>query len=458
MSVSDTALSLGSTTASVRDAEVLVVGAGPAGVAAATAAARQGKRVLVLDDNPGAGGQIWRTGIGDAKQPAAKTRAIAAFYASGAELLPGRRVVDAPAPKFLRALAEDADGSRTESFGFDKLILATGARERFLPFPGWTLPGVFGAGGLQALVQGGLSVAGKRVVVAGTGPLLLAVAAHLQQYGAKIVCVAEQAPLGHLLLFAASLWPHPAKVLQGIGYRTALAGAPYRTGCWPVAARGKGWVDSVRLTDGKRAWDERCEMLACGFHLVPNTELAALLGCEMAGEFVAVDRQQRTSVAEVFCVGEPTGIAGVGSAQTQGTIAGLAAAGAAAGASAQEPRLQRQRARDRDFGQRLEAAFQLRGELRSLATAETIVCRCEDVTFAQLQGRRSWTDAKLQTRCGMGPCQGRICGPAVQAIFGWQATSVRPPIFPAPVAALRGDGPHSTMQPSGPTIDLQEIS
>ncbi len=439
---------------SERRAEILVVGAGPAGIAAATTAARQGRRVLVLDDNPGAGGQIWRGGIGNATEPAAKARVIAAFHASGAELLPGRRVVDAPGPMVLQTLVEDADGSRTERFHFGKLILATGARERFLPFPGWTLPGVFGAGGLQALVKGGLSVAGKRIVVAGTGPLLMAVAAHLKQYGAKIVCVAEQAPLRQLFPFAASLWSHPAKLLQGAGYRAALAAVPYRIGCWPISAHGDGWVKSVRLTDGKRTWDEPCDMFACGFHLVPNTELAALLGCEMKGEFIAVDRQQRTSVADVFCVGEPTGIAGIEAAQVQGTIAGLAAAEA----STPHPRLQHQRARNERFGQRLDAAFQLRNELRSLATVDTIVCRCEDVPFGRLQGRRSWTDAKLQTRCGMGPCQGRICGPAVQTLFGWQASSVRPPIFPVPVAAFRSDRARSTMQPSEPTIDLQEIS
>jgi NADPH-dependent 2,4-dienoyl-CoA reductase/sulfur reductase-like enzyme len=441
----------------MRHVEVLVVGAGPAGLAAATAAALQDKRVLVLDDNSSPGGQIWRGGTNDAAKsgrPSAKTRAIADFHASGAELLPGRRVVDAPHPKVLQTLVEDAEGNRTQSFRFDKLILATGARERFLPFPGWTLPGVFGAGGLQALAKGGVSVAGKRVVVAGTGPLLMAVGAHLKQYGAKIVCVAEQAPLSQLLPFAASLWSHPAKLLQGAGYRAALAAAPYRIGCWPVAAQGDAWVKSVRLTDGKRAWDESCDMLACGFHLVPNTELPSLLGCEMKGEFVAVDLQQRTSVADVFCVGEPTGIAGVEAAQVQGTIAGLAAAGA----STQDRSLQRQRAKNLSFGQRLDAAFQLRNELRSLAANDTIVCRCEDVTFSQLRGRRSWTDAKLQTRCGMGPCQGRICGPAVQTLFGWPAPSVRPPIFPVPVAAFRGDSAPSTMQPSEPTIDLQEIS
>jgi NADPH-dependent 2,4-dienoyl-CoA reductase/sulfur reductase-like enzyme len=431
---------------SMRHAEVLVVGAGPAGISAATAAAQCGKRVFVLDDNATPGGQIWRGGLSAAPQPSAKLRAISAFQASGATLLPARRVVDATQPKTLQTLVENADGARTESFTFEKLILATGARERFLPFPGWTLPGVFGAGGLQALVQGGFDVRGKRIVVAGSGPLLLAVAAHLRTAGAKISCVVEQSPLRQIIPFAASLWSHPAKLLQGAGYRAALAGTPYRTGCWPVSASGNGCLDSVRLTDGTRTWNEPCDLLACGFHLVPNTELAALLGCAMKDGFVSVDSQQRTSVNDIFCVGEPTGIAGVDAAQTQGAIAGLSAADAREQAS----RLRPLAARHEHFAQRLAAAFQLRNELRSLAAPGTIVCRCEDVTFAQLQPRTSWTDAKLQTRCGMGPCQGRGCGPAVETLFGWQVSSVRPPIFPVPVSAL------VSMPPDPPTIDPQE--
>ncbi len=187
-----------------------------------------------------------------------------------------------------------------------------GARERFLPFPGWTLPGVFGAGGLQALVKGGLPVQGKRILVAGTGPLLLAVAAHLKQYGGNIVCVAEQASYAQMMPFLVSLSGSPGKLLQGLRYRATLAGTPYRTGCWPVAAEGTPHCVQVRLSDGKRIWTEVCDYLACGFHLVPNTELAQLLGCGgLQNGAVIVDRQQRTTVQNVFCAGEPTGIAGL---------------------------------------------------------------------------------------------------------------------------------------------------
>jgi NADPH-dependent 2,4-dienoyl-CoA reductase/sulfur reductase-like enzyme len=166
--------------------DVIVVGAGPAGIAAANAAARSGRTVILLDDNPAPGGQIWRGGREalhqSSKENIAKNKALRELAASGATLLPAHRVFDAPAPSTLQAIKETADGSEVVALHYDHLILATGARERFLPFPGWTLPGVFGAGGLQALVKGGFSVHGKRVAIAGSGPLLLAVAAHLRAH------------------------------------------------------------------------------------------------------------------------------------------------------------------------------------------------------------------------------------------------------------------------------------
>jgi NADPH-dependent 2,4-dienoyl-CoA reductase/sulfur reductase-like enzyme len=426
-------------------------------MAAATAAANHGRKVLVLDDNPAAGGQIWREGVRSvvakaklSRQDRAQADARIAFQRSGAEILAGRRVVDAPRPGLVRTVADTSAGAIEESFAWDRLILATGARERFLPFPGWTLPGVFGAGGLQALVQGGYPVEGKRVVVAGTGPLLLAVAVHLQEAGARVSCIAEQATPGQLFPFAAGLWSHPAKLLQGARYRAAMARVPYRMGWWPVAAEKNDAGLVVRLTDGKHVLAEPCDLLACGFHLVPNTELAALLGCRFNGDFVDVNEQQQTSVANIYCAGEPTGIAGLDASLVEGTIAGLAAAGQERKGSA----LYGKRAKEQAFGQRLGEAFRLRPQLRSLPEADTIVCRCEDVSFARLQGHATWTDAKLQTRCGMGPCQGRICGPAVQTLFGWRSSSVRPPIFPVPIRVF-GDDSSDSLTTSTPSQEIQ---
>jgi NADPH-dependent 2,4-dienoyl-CoA reductase/sulfur reductase-like enzyme len=239
--------------------------------------------------------------------------------------------------------------------------------------------------------------------------------------------------MAKLVSFAASLWSHPAKILQGIGYRRALGKTPYNAGCWPVAAfanEATGFLRSVRLTDGAKTWEERCDLLACGFHLVPNTELASLLGCTLRGDFVEVNEQQQTSVANVYCAGEPTGIGGLDAALLQGEIAGRACAGQPTG------RLRARNVAERRFAERLDTAFRLRPELRLLAAVDTIVCRCEDVTYEKLASRKGWTDAKLQTRCGMGPCQGRICGPATQTLFGWRPKSIRPPLFPVPVSAL----------------------
>lgn len=428
----------------VRETEILVVGAGPGGMAAATAAANAGRGVVLLDDNPKTGGQIWRRGVatvepGKTADDRRRNRAIAALQQSGAEVLPLHRVFGASEPGTLETLYEAGDApARLVQFRYQKLVLATGARECFLPFPGWTLPGVFGAGGLQAVVAGGFPVQGKRVVVAGSGPLLLAVAAHLRSFGATVVSVAEQASFRQLLPFTTGLLQSPGKIWQGLRYRLAVRRTPYRTGCWPVEALPHPTLPqlrAVRLTDGKRTWEEPCDLLACGFHLVPNTELPRLMGCALSGDFVQVNDRQETSVPNVFCVGEPTGIAGIDAALHQGKVAGMACAGLVA------PRLQAKAKRERQFGLRLGRAFALRAELRALPKPDTIVCRCEDIPFASFASKTGWTDAKLQSRCGMGPCQARVCGPAVHFLLGWKNASVRPPLFPVPLYALTAPDP-----------------
>ena len=147
-----------------------------------------------------------------------------------------------------------------------------------------------------------------------------------------------------------------------------------------------------------------------------------------------IDDFQRTSVAKVFCAGEPTGIAGVELSLVEGEIAGLAAAGRIAEASS----LFGKREKLRLFAKRLDRTFRLRSELTNLPQPETIVCRCEDVRYSHLRDHISWRAAKLQTRCGMGACQGRVCGPATQFLFKWNPDSVRPPIFPARIESLAG--------------------
>ncbi|MGH9468672.1 MAG: 2Fe-2S iron-sulfur cluster-binding protein [Terriglobales bacterium] len=394
-----------------RAADVVIVGAGPAGLAAAAAVVNAGRRAIVVDDNPAAGGQIWRAG--------------APPLSPSIELHCRTRIVDQPAAGLLRA--ETPDG--IADFAFNSLVLATGARERFLPFPGWTLPHVLGAGGLQAMVKGGLPISGRRVVVAGTGPLLPLVAAYLRQHGATILAICEQAEAKAMMQFLPQL--PPSKVLELMKLAPVLAGIPVWTSTWPIEAQ-PGEVTLSRWGKPKRL---ACDYLACGFHLVPNVEMALLLGCAMQNGCVVVNDRQQTNVAGVYCAGEPTGVGGVELAQAEGTIAGLAAAGV----PLDDPRYKKPRKRRdlyRRFAERLDEVCRLRPELRDMPTADTIVCRCEDVTWGQLTSHPDARAAKLLTRCGMGPCQGRVCATACEFLLGWSAPAVRPPLYPAPVAAL----------------------
>jgi NADPH-dependent 2,4-dienoyl-CoA reductase/sulfur reductase-like enzyme len=284
--------------------------------------------------------------------------------------------------------------------------------------------------------KGGWPISGKRVVVAGSGPLLLAAADGLKQQGAIVVAIVEQAPRARVVKFGLQMARYPAKLCQGLAIKLRLLTTPYHYGCWPVEAGGDGRVGQVVLSDGTRRWTVACDCLACGFGLAPNTELAQLLGCELQAGFVKIDQRQQTSVPDVFCAGEPTGIGGADRALVEGQIAGLHAAGAAEKASG----LYAQRMKWQRFSNILAEAFALRPELSQLATPETIICRCEDVRRRQIEPFASWREAKLQTRCGMGACQGRICGTASGVVFGWEQDSVRPPIVPVRLGSLISKG------------------
>jgi NADPH-dependent 2,4-dienoyl-CoA reductase/sulfur reductase-like enzyme len=289
-----------------------------------------------------------------------------------------------------------------------------------------------GAGGLQAMVKSGVEIKGKRVVVAGTGPLLLPVAAYLREHGAQVRFIAEQASRATVMRFSAGLVSRPGKAVQALSLMRRLAGIPYRFGCWPVKAKGADKLQSVVLQQGSRRFEVACDFLACGFHLVPNTELAALLGCEIQNGAIQVNDMQQTSVPNIYCAGEPTGIGGVDSALVEGQIAGYAAAGQVERAK----RLMHKRARHRRFAAALEKTFTLRDDLRRLPQDPTLLCRCEDVSVGAAKNCANWREAKLYTRCGMGPCQGRICGAAAQFLFGWNIESIRPPIFAARLESL----------------------
>jgi D-hydroxyproline dehydrogenase subunit alpha len=214
-----------------------------------------------------------------------------------------------------------------------------------------------------------------------------------------------------------------------VRYRSGFAGAPYRTGRWIARALGGDRLEVVVVSDGRRETEMACDLLAVGFGLVPNTELARLLGCAMRGGAVEVDARQRTSVPGVACAGEPCGVAGVEAALAEGEAAGRDAAGRLDERSARI--LARRRRAGRRLAARMASAFRPRRELAALAGPETVVCRCEDVSLRSISGCSSVREAKLVSRAGMGPCQGRVCGPALEFLFGWDSDTVRPPARPA---------------------------
>jgi NADPH-dependent 2,4-dienoyl-CoA reductase/sulfur reductase-like enzyme len=404
--------------------EVLIIGAGPAGLAAARAAAESGKRIVVLDDNPRPGGQIWRDG------PEVQLPAVATDYRQALNslhnvtLLNATRVVAQYGGQ--QILYESAEGHGVITYR--RLILCCGARELLLPFPGWTLPGVSGAGGLQAQIKNGLPIKGLRVAIAGSGPLLLAVASSVVKAGGEVVLLAEQASFQRVMAFTCELWRWPTKFRQAF----SLANRHYRTNSQVLSAEGKERIESVRVLQGKQIHTLACDRLACGFGLVANIELAMLLGCRIVNEAIAVDRLQQTSVKQVFAAGECTGIGGSELALVEGAIAGYAAT------ANKEKAQQQMEQRDRwqSFAIAVTQTFALNQALKSLATPDTLLCRCEDVKQGQLSEYTDWANAKLGSRCGMGACQGKICATAVRHLYGWPLPKPRIPLTPVRAETL----------------------
>lgn len=225
------------------------------------------------------------------------------------------------------------------------------------------------------------------------------------------------------MTFAGALLRSPRKLLQAAALRMKLRKTRLLFSCWPEKISG----NTATLRRGDRAFQERCDYLAVGYGFRPNVELAAALGCAVENACVAVNRLQQTSVPDIYAAGECTGIAGVELASIEGQIAGLAACGQLQAAGT----FRRRHASAWQFAGALNEAFRLRPELREVPDGDTIVCRCEDVRWGALQEMRSRREAKLYTRCGMGPCQARICGPILDFMQSADCDTTRPPVFPA---------------------------
>ncbi|MFF3859218.1 NAD(P)/FAD-dependent oxidoreductase [Streptomyces sp. NPDC002209] len=428
--------------------DLAIVGAGPAGLAAAVTAAGLGLRVTLLDAGERPGGQYYRhpaPGLG-ADRPEALHHGWAAFASREAALraheeagrityLPAHHVwtvvPDGPAWT-LHAVAGPDEAAAT--LHARAVLLATGSYERQLPFPGWTLPGVVGAGGAQAMLKSGLVLPGRRVVVAGSGPLLLAVAGSLAAAGARVPAVVEAAAYGGYAGHVPALLRNPGKLAEAATYGSALLRRHIRllTRHAVTAAHGTDRVEAVTVARLDRDWRPvpgtarriPCDALAVGHGLVPQLELATGLGCATrrsadATAALALDAEQRTSVPGIWSAGETGGIGGAQLALIEGEIAAHAIAGRPVPAA-----LGRRRARLRAFAGAMGAAHRPGAGWTDWLCDDTDVCRCEEVPAGRIReavaglGARDARTVKLLTRAGMGWCQGRMCGPAVAALAG----------------------------------------
>ena len=407
--------------------DVVIVGGGPAGLAAARAASTETSSVAIIDQGSFPGGQIWRRDVATAKpsHPAAVVPERATFIDSAS-------VLDAVNKDGRYRLFVEQQG-RALTIESATIILATGARELFLPFPGWTLPGVVGVGGLQALMKSGFDVRGRRIVIAGSGPLLLAVAAAAADKGAEVVAVAEQASVGALAGFALQIATRPAIAFNALRYAQRLNGGVLHFGKWVERAHGVDRVTSVTLAPGNSETKIECDLLCTGYGLVPNTELARRLGCAVTDAGVVVDDRQCTTVPGVYAAGECAGVGGVEKAYAEGLDAGYVAGGRTRSLASAATRR-----RAASWTRTIARTFAPRREVLSLARSDTIICRCEDVRLADLGHASSPREAKLYSRVGMGACQGRVCGAALQCMFGWASDTVRPPLQPTTVSSLLG--------------------
>ena len=474
--------------------DLVVIGGGPAGVAGAVTAVQHGLRVALVDSGARLGGQYFRHQAATAHTPGPATaptpgpatdieRPAAAAHTAGvghqsaahaagfghrsagferfarqagvlrdrADVLSRHQVWSVtarPDGELTVHCLTSADGAeRPVALRCRRLLIATGAHDRPLPFPGWDLPGVLTAGGAQALLKGDGVVAGRRVVVAGTGPFLLPVAAGLAGAGARVAGVYEAG--GGL-----GLARHPLRALgkagEAAGYALTLArhGAAYRVRRAVIAAHGEHELEAVTVARLDRDWNVlatrrvACDTLATGYGFVPQIDLGVQLGCVTRHDadgspVLAVDGGQRTSVAGVWAAGEPTGVGGRHLAELEGRIAGLTIAGQAVPGL-----LERRGRRLRTFAAALLAAYPIRPGWQGWLRPDTLVCRCEEVPLARLRAAQELgaTDArsiKLLSRAGMGWCQGRICGYPVACLAGERPAPPRRPVAqPITLAAL----------------------
>ena len=463
----------------IEQTDVAIVGGGPAGLHAAIEACRAGASVTVIDENARLGGQIYRQ-LSDEFTVRAM-RALGQDFAAGraliteVERLPIRLLTGATVwGWFEPRVLEVTRGSSSCRVEARTVVVATGAYDRPVPIPGWTLPGVMTVGGAQTLVKTQRVLPGQRILLAGTGPLLLVVASQLASVGAHIVAVVDAVPARRVLR-------HPRAVLagwrlmrKGVGYHLTLrrARVPWLAPAILVSIDGENEADACTVARAAEDWTpvpgttQRFDVdtVCLGYGLVPSIELLRACGCRLRYDPRAdawlPERSDsfETSVPGVFAVGDGAGVAGVLVAAEEGRVAGIAAArqlgilsDVEASARMRQPR--RRLARLSRFRTAMDDVYRPRPGQRALATPATVVCRCEEVSVRDIigaldDGADSISQVKAWTRAGMGACQSRMCALStahlVAAHLGVEPGSLdpytaRPPVKPVPVSAIVGN-------------------
>lgn len=448
--------------------DIAVLGAGPAGMAAATEAASRGAHTMLLEESPIPGGQVYRALPAGFAAPADADRRAgdalrAALASSGAELRTGCRVwglgggplVPQGADALPFTLSALGDDGKPFTVTARALVLCTGTHERIIPFPGWTLPGVIGLAAATILLKAQGVLPGRRIVVAGVGPLLYAVAAKVLAGGGQVAAVVDAAMRGAWLRALPALAARPELLGRGVAWRAKLLAArvPVLAGAHVTAAEGEGVLARVRV--GERVFD--ADALCIGHGLVPATEASRTYRAlhehrpQDGGWVPLLDTRQRTTVPLLYAAGDGAGVRGAAVAPATGRIAAQAALHdlGIAGADSYDPGLTRaQRA-----GAAMARMMALRPALVEAIPPDTIICRCEGITrgaidAAAADGAATINQLKHFTRCGMGPCQGRMCGEAAGALLamarGVPVSAVgfatgRIPLRPVPMDAILGD-------------------
>ncbi len=459
---------------------LIVIGAGPAGMGAAIEAARAGLPCTLLDEAAHLGGQIYRPPprefrisnprlLGRDFERGERLRQEFATVADRVDVISGASVIGVWDSG--REVVWTAGRASTTQRA-DRLILATGAYERPVPFPGWTLPGVITAGGAQTLVKTLGIRPGRRALVAGTGPLLLVVANQLHKAGVEVVAVLEagtpswsptQLPqiLGEweLMRDAWAYWRSLRRAKIPLLFNHTVFEAHGDQG---VTGALYGPVDSGDWTPQRdRAVQVEVDHVVVGFGFVPNTQLTDSAGCrhqyvhELGGWVPLRTEFMETTSPGVFAVGDGAGVAGSAVAVQEGRIAGISAAeqaGVINQAEADKRRvgpLKRLRSLTR-IRRILDEMSRIRPGLNALATPDTIVCRCEEVVLSEVtaavaHGAHDLQAVKLFTRLGMGQCQGRNCAPSTAMVMSvalaYQPSvagriNPRPPVSPITLGAL----------------------